>query len=102
MPLSKQKISLHQMFSRSDVTEARVRAILELEDLKARIALARLYSELSDAKEKGQDVESLLSLVGIFYTPAAKALGDRLSALGYTEAELSAALMVGDGVIVLE
>ncbi len=102
MPLSNQKIPLRHMFPSSEVTQARVEELMKLEELKARTALSGLYSNLLAAKDAGQDVESLISLVNVFYTPAAVALGNRLSALGYTQAEISAALMVADGILVLD
>ena len=102
MPPSNQKIPLRRMFHPSDVTQARVEEILELEDTKAKVALAKLSCDLNDAKNAGQDAEGLLALLNIFYTPAITALSERLYARKYTGAEGSASLMVADGVLVLD
>ncbi len=102
MPLSNQKIPLRHMFPPSEVPQARVEEILELEDFKAEAALAKLYCDVNAAKNAGQDVEAFLSLLKVLYTPAMTALGERLYARKYTGAEVSAALMVADGVLVLD
>ena len=93
----KQPMPIKDMFP--DVNPERVRTLLEDKNFKASAALAKLNMDVSKRKGGKEDVTWLESIIDQSYTPAMEALNKQIYQSGYSQAELSGAFMVSQGMI---
>lgn len=97
--MSENPKSLREIFP--GVQADRVKLLTADAKFKAVEALGTLYQQLTTKQKAGENVAELLTLLESAYTPSVQSLQAEIHESGYSSAEVSAAMLVSRGEIVL-